>query len=143
MEMSFAAHAAPVPFTLKLGALVIVQAEINGRPLFLFCDSGAASASGYLDLYENDGVLATKTNLDRFRRPWRPVFHLGLHSFAISWPRRAKPFVDWSAPRGLVRADVTAGGGTRPPAAGRIQGSSYPSTKPSPVPLSAPLTWTV
>ncbi|HUR59472.1 MAG TPA: retropepsin-like aspartic protease, partial [Opitutaceae bacterium] len=40
MELAFAAGAAPVPFALKHGALVTVQAEINGRPARLLVDTG-------------------------------------------------------------------------------------------------------
>jgi hypothetical protein len=67
----------------------------EGRPLFMFFDSGATSGNGFIDLYENDGVLATKTNLASFRHSWRPVFQTAMHSFSVSWPRRAKPFVYW------------------------------------------------
>ncbi len=62
----------------------------SGFPLNLFLDTGLASHRAQLDL--NAGVLASRLDLDPFRRSIRPQFSLGMHSIHIGWPRRANSF---------------------------------------------------
>lgn len=98
--VSFAAPQGPAAVEPNLSGrskpvLTVMSAE--GRRLHLFYDSGFASNDGSIALYKGDGLLATKTALDRFRRHWPPWFTWGLNSFAIRWLPLARPFEIWMA----------------------------------------------
>lgn len=94
-------------------APILTTRSAEGQPLYLFLDTGASGGSGSVALYANEGVLGTKTALAVFRRTWRPMLSLGMHSIRLSWPRRTKPFSFWmdgfrfETPGASLHEDVT------------------------------------
>jgi hypothetical protein len=79
----------------RVAPLITVVAA-TGRPLLLSFDSGSRGNNrSAIELFSNDGVLATKISLAEFRRGWLPVFTSGVHSLARSSPRFARPFRFW------------------------------------------------
>lgn len=76
-------------------APILTVTSKEGRPLQLLLDTGASDRRSAVTLYENEGVLGTRTALAAFRRSWRPVFSLGMHSLRVTWPQRAQPYSFW------------------------------------------------
>jgi hypothetical protein len=68
----------------------------TGRPLLLWFDSGCRGSNrAAIELFSNDGMLATKIPIQEFRRGWLPAFTGGVHSMASSSRRIAPAFRFW------------------------------------------------
>lgn len=80
----------------RVGPIVLARST-EGKPLHLWLDTGAASDTGGVDLFETDGLIGTKMRTDGFRRRLRPVRSEGLNANRREWPREMAPFSFWLA----------------------------------------------
>lgn len=98
-RMTIAAPAGSVSAAPNLSgrvAPILTVLSSAGRPIEFFFDSGAAAnRRGCGTLFDNEGVLATKLAIEEFRPSLLPSVGGGMHSVAVSWPRRARPFSFW------------------------------------------------